>query len=243
MSLPATCGDSGSLVQLVREAAAALGGEGAAAGDEPLQYADYAEWLRELGESDNEEAGEARAFWAGFDPDAIGYPTLPFERTGEVRVRSRRSRSSGSIPGDLVDGVGRLAGELGVSVRFVGLSCWVILMARMTGRSDILTSVIADGRTQPELDNALGLFGRALPIAYQVNLDRPWSGAAARLGELVERAERFQDYAARAMGSDDGGASSGPAIEFEWTGAIPSFEAAGRGGRSRAWKVTRRPPR
>ena len=63
VSLPSVCGDSRTVINLIRQAAASIGSSVASEDfkDEILQYADYAEWLREVLESDDVEFRNERA--------------------------------------------------------------------------------------------------------------------------------------------------------------------------------------
>jgi amino acid adenylation domain-containing protein len=227
ISLPSLCGDENTLRLMVREAARMLEGDGAAAFDEVLQYADYAEWLRELRDSGESEDGDARAFWDGLHFEEAAYPILPLEQKGEVSGAFAPESVDRTILGEVVERIGRLADGRAVSARTVALTCWAILLARMTGRTHVRTSIIADGRTQPELGGALGLFARALPIAGRVDRERPWSAMLSECGHLIEAAERYQDQVPGAIDARDDGAGSTAAVEFEWAGPVASFEAAG----------------
>ena len=62
------------------------------------------------------------------------------------------------------------------------LSCWQILLWRLSGQSEFVVGVTSDGRTYEGLQEALGLFGKSLPMICHLEGD-------LRLSELLERTE------------------------------------------------------
>src|SRR6266849_10018635 len=61
LTAPAACLDAKSMILLLRELGEAAGGYDVA--EDPLQYADYAEWRRQLVDADAPDAEAARSWW------------------------------------------------------------------------------------------------------------------------------------------------------------------------------------
>src|SRR5262249_14173603 len=149
--------------------------------EEVMQYADYAEWLGELRGADDEEARRARAFWRGLDLGSIPGLALPLEQPAQAPGPFEPEWVEHRIPAEAIARFARLAGSQGTSVRVVSFACWAILLGRLTGRSEILVDVVADGRTHDELGDALGLYARALPIPCRFDPEALWARATAEL--------------------------------------------------------------
>ena len=69
------CADAGSLITIASQLAAEYVGE--AGPDEPLQYADFAEWQHQLSTSEDEDAAAGREFWSTAGAVQSDEPSLP----------------------------------------------------------------------------------------------------------------------------------------------------------------------
>src|SRR5215510_2381805 len=78
ISLPALCADARSLRNLTREIISNYAGSGPS--DEPMQYADFAEWQNELLEGEEAHVGRAywRDYWSKVTQDTSFELSLPF---------------------------------------------------------------------------------------------------------------------------------------------------------------------
>src|SRR5205823_6644438 len=75
LTVSSLCADAPSLESIARELVHHYRGDEALV-DDPLHYADFAEWQLELLASTDDEARAAREFWAGFED--VTAPVLPF---------------------------------------------------------------------------------------------------------------------------------------------------------------------
>jgi amino acid adenylation domain-containing protein len=190
LTISALSADSSSISLLTGELADEYAGTGSLIED-PLQYADFAAWQRELLESTDDEARAAGEFWAAFaDVDGV---TLPF---------SQRS-SSGFVPEEIeveVDdalgaAIDAVAARYDVSPSAVAQSAWHAVLARFSGEEEPVTGFLSAERRHQDLDGALGAFARPVPI-------RARAGGAVTFAELLRavdeaRSEALvrQDYA------------------------------------------------
>jgi len=192
LTLPALCADSRSLHNLAREVAALCGGAGADGGDEPVQYAKYAEWQN--GMLLEEDAREGRDYWSGFTAESSRALALPFVTSPEpAGVFAPRT-----APVELAIGtaarIEELARGAGTSAGEVLLAVWQALLRRLTGQAELTIGCACDGRDYEILASAVGPMSRYLPLRTDVD---PAMGLAelARVvqGRLAE-AREWQEY-------------------------------------------------
>ena len=153
LSLPALCADLRTMQNLAEEIGRAYAGE-LDANNEIMQYADIAEWQRDL--LTNEETQSGREFWRDYhrklDPSSWESLLAAFEHgsTGDFApdVVVKEIDFPRSIDGSCADFL---------------FACWQLFLARMTGKSTITSAREFEGRTYDELSGALGLFSRYIP--------------------------------------------------------------------------------
>ena len=167
LSLPALCADRATMQNLVSEIFLTYA-HGSAADDEVLQYADVAEWQRELQTGDESKAG--RDYWRDYcrkiDFSTLDSTLAPFEK-----------KSTGDSAPDVVVASAELQ-SLGRHARALPreflLACWQVLLSRMTGAPQIVCGYQLDGRTLPELSGALGPFANFLPLQSDCSTEIPF---------------------------------------------------------------------
>jgi amino acid adenylation domain-containing protein len=214
LTLPALCGDAVSLRTLAAEI---VGEQGA---EQPLQYADFAEWQTQILEADDDEARAGKRHWAQPHLRAAA-PRLLF---GAAEVAARAFEPvcvPVPLAADTFATVKALARSWEVSPADVLLACWQGLLARLSGQADVAVGVHFDGRKEEELEGALGLFAQALPVAASVG-EQAFSQLARQLAAAVADAHRWQEYAL--AGSETAETAPRPAAGFEFL-RWPALEA------------------
>ena len=193
----ASCADAASLEVLVRDLARAYAfrtGGGAEEEEAPPQYADVAEALNELLESDDTAAG--REHWRGaLAGQGAGQLPCEHEPAGQAPFRPR------SVAADLDPGVLTKAGEVAArgaaSFETVLLAAWHALLLRLAPETEDPGAVIAvelGGRHYEGFDAALGPFARSLPVAVPAGDDPAFAELLARTAGQLEAAVDWQDY-------------------------------------------------
>ncbi|GAA4632968.1 hypothetical protein GCM10023196_068620 [Actinoallomurus vinaceus] len=152
------------------------------AGAEPPAATPYKEYLAWLKRQD--QAAATRAWTAALDgveeptllaPEAAGLPPvlpsavseeLPEDLTARLRVRARRH---------------------GVTVNTLVQAAWGLLLARLTGRSDVVFGQVVSGRPPeiPGVEQMIGLFVNTVPVRLRVRDDET-------LGRLLTRLQAEQ---------------------------------------------------
>jgi amino acid adenylation domain-containing protein len=188
VTAPALCADLVSLTTLVRELAALYGGGRVA--DEPLQYADFAEWQHELLQGEDDDAERARAFWSRLEP--MRPAGIPFLRPGTVS--SPASRSVLQLQDDAVAAIEGTADQFGVGSEIVVLAAWAVLLGRLGGAEEVDLAVTLPERRHAELDGALGAFARAVPVRISLAGAPTFAEVLDRVTRASAEAAGWQDY-------------------------------------------------
>ena len=157
-----------------------------------IRYVQFAQWQRDLVEEAEEPA---KAYWAQAAQASV--PLLPREKaaTGEYRT-----------------GLVRIA--LPVASQEILLAAWQTLLWRLTGQADISIEVFFEGREYEELQGAVGLIGKNIPVTAQVQ-------GSARFREIVEQARERLELGAKWLDAFPGGGETANAVGFDWAELEP----------------------
>jgi amino acid adenylation domain-containing protein len=224
INLPALCADAATLQHLAKEisctyTACCLGTE---LDDEPMQYADISEWQNELLEGEDTEAG--RNYWQKQDFSALLNIELPLERLVSDPANFQPRFITKTINPDRVAEITAFVSKNGTVSSFL-LTCWTILLWRLTKQSDLVIGTAFDGRKYEELESALGLFAKYLPIKSHLE-------AKLSFGELLQKVHQAQQevYQWQEYFSWDFNASADSSffpLCFEFNQAADKYSAAG----------------
>ncbi len=191
--LPALHADSAALRSLVADLAHAYsaGLEGGEVADEVMQYADLAAWQNELLES--EERATGRDYWRqqGIEiPRAV----LPFAAQSDGEAPFLPGFVLAEVGPELTVRVSELAKTFGTSPEVVVLSCWEVLLWRLTGESKVVVAAAFDGRRYAELRDAVGLLARSLPLGPQLADDLTFEELVRRTEARMSEHKKWQEY-------------------------------------------------
>ena len=205
VKLPALCADAGSLKNLLNEIGRSYAAmlQGQELSDELTQYADCSEWLNELSGAKHGDSEEGKIFWRR-QHDLSWAVTLPSESKSGKQGRFEPACISLSIEPDLMTKIGAVAGQQEATLEEFLLACWHSLLWRLTGQQDIVVGYDFDGRSQPELNEAIGLFARSLPIHCHFDDDLRFNQVLDNVKQAVREGGKWQDYfgEAQAPGSN-----------------------------------------
>src|ERR1044071_3744872 len=190
MTLAALCGDSKTLANLLREVARLYRRDDQQLGtpaEEKIQYVVISEWQNELLESEETQAG--RDYWTTQSSFQNG-SGLHTSDDLSFRPRSLPFTISAETTGKLKS----LADYAGVHLDSLLLACWEVVLWKMTASEQLLVGVAFDGRTDPELEDSLGLLTRFLPLSSSIDRDLPLLELAARLDQSAHELKQWQEY-------------------------------------------------
>ena len=182
-SLSALCVDVAGLRSLVLEMSKLYATRlaGAELSDEPLQYADVSAWQNELFESDEAESG--KDYWTQQDFSSHLALKLPLEKQRAVQSHFEPASLRRTVRRELSEKIETFTRKYQVTDALFFLACWQVLLARLTGQSQIVTGVSYTGRNYPELEETLGPLTRCLPIPGQLDRQKKFPSGAGGFEE------------------------------------------------------------
>jgi amino acid adenylation domain-containing protein len=189
LNLLSLCADARTLRNITGEIGRAYALE---LSDEPLQYVTFAEWHNELFESEDSPA--ARKFWRQQWSDGARALKFPFELDRQRSNRFKFASQTLVIDRATVARIRKAATEQQATTETFLLACWQLLISRLTGQSDVVVSVTCAGRKYDELENAMGAFGRTIPIGGRLDRSMPFKTLLAQTSETMNEAIDWLEY-------------------------------------------------
>jgi amino acid adenylation domain-containing protein len=186
LSLPALSADTATLRNLVREISQAYAGE--TLEGEPLQYADLAAWQNELLEGVDTEAG--RNYWRKQDVSALLTLQLPFENQTANPLEFQPQAFTCKLPIDIAANVQ----DDNTSFSIFLLTCWQVLIWRLTGNKTIILGINFDGRKYQDLEKSLGLLAKFLPLCSHLEASCKFSECLEQVNESIGELSKWQEY-------------------------------------------------
>jgi amino acid adenylation domain-containing protein len=166
--------DGWSLGILVREVAALYTafrlGEADPLPPLDIQYADYAQWQRQW--LDGEELTRQTDFWREHLTGAPALLSLPLDRPRPAVQSHAGDRISFLLPAELTAGLRALSQRHGVTLYMTLLSAWGVLLARLSGQSDVVIGTSMANRQRREVESLIGFFVNTLALRLRLD-DRP----------------------------------------------------------------------
>jgi amino acid adenylation domain-containing protein len=203
IGLPALCADRGTLKNLVQELGLAYsanatsptplnsGSLNDADESEVVQYLQFSEWQHELLEDPEAEAGHA--YWQQQDFSAIATTTLPFATHLGNPAEFEPGAVTVKLDSEISAKIAKIAQQQQTSVDIILLSCWQVLLWRLTG-SDVMIGTGCDGRKYEELQGAMGPCSKCLPIGSHLTPDLRFSEVLQQVGQATQEAAEWQEY-------------------------------------------------
>jgi amino acid adenylation domain-containing protein len=223
ISLPALCGDSVTVLNLMSELGRAysLILQGGVFLDEPMQYADFAEWQNELLQGSEEHAEQGLNFWnelkRGLSP-----LSLPLEKRKTTDQTFHPEAVSIDFDSSFVAGVDALAHECETSTEVVLFACCQAIVSRLTNQSHFVIFNLFDGRKLEDLKSAFGVYAKYLPVACRSE-DISFASQVLATRAALSDAEEWQEY----FDPNDFSEASTDSIAFDFTEQVSTLENAG----------------
>ncbi|WP_062608710.1 non-ribosomal peptide synthetase [Caballeronia calidae] len=139
----------------------------------PIQYADYAQWQRDLVES--EEGERQLAYWREALRAAPTPLALPYDRARPAERDHRGGRVSLRLSVDTSNALRLLARSAQASPFVVLLAAFDAWLHRLTGANDFVVAVPVAHRQRPETASLIGLCLNTLALRARVDVHRSFS--------------------------------------------------------------------
>ncbi|MGB3204152.1 MAG: amino acid adenylation domain-containing protein [Crinalium sp.] len=195
LTMPALCADSYSIKILLKEIsdcyqACLIGVE--LSDEEVVQYLQFSEWQNELLEDPDAEAG--KKFWEKYDLAELAALSIPLEKTTSINYsRFEINSYKFKIESSLLAKSETIAQNYNSSISNLLLTCWQILLWRLTEKSNIAIGINADGRKYEELESIIGLLSKYLPLQAKLE-DNFTFKEVLQAVESVEDVNEWQEY-------------------------------------------------
>lgn len=188
--------DGWSLGVLLRELSALyeafLEGRSSLLPELPIQYADYALWQRQRWAKDLALAGQL-AYWKRQLQGAPELIELPSDRPRPAGQSYRGARLPVTVSRDLRDKLAALGRDEGCTTYMVLLAAFQTLLARYSGRTDILVGSPVANRSLPETEPLIGHFLNLLVMRGDLSGNPPFRQLLNRIRDVALSAYAHQD--------------------------------------------------
>lgn len=149
-----------------------------------LQYADIAEWQHEL-----ILETEGKSYWE--NKNVTTPIKLPFE---QLSIQAETLN---------VEIVKQSINNLPTNAASWLLTCWIVLLWRNADTSELTIHNLYDGRKHKELQSAIGLFAKYLPLGFHLKPDLSFDRVWQQVQASVEEAYQWQDYFVSQLNNKD----------------------------------------
>ena len=194
ISLPALCADATTLKILVQEISqsyvACINNEKLE--DEPLQYADLAEWQNELLEGEDTEAG--RDYWRKQDISSIKELNLSWEQKTAKQLEFLPQTQTFIIAPELLKQLEKLTHQHHTSISEFLLACWQSLLCRLVPQQHLIIGLSVEGRKYQDIESALGTFAKYLPLKIQLQTESSILDVLQKNNIYKSNIYKFQEY-------------------------------------------------
>lgn len=189
LSLPALRADRQSMVFLTKEIVDLYRSEGKDL-DEPFQYVDFAEWQNEILDSDENEEG--KTFWR----EQKIKPSLRLyaERKNSPDAKSLPRSLIKKIDGETLQRIKNAGVKQGIVAGAFLLACWQILLWQLSGESEFAVGLHVDGRKFQEMDAAVGVFGKFVPVSFRNIKNINFNGFLSQLKDSVAKSLNWYEF-------------------------------------------------
>jgi amino acid adenylation domain-containing protein len=157
----------------------------------PLQYADYAVWQQSYLEGERLES--LLSYWKQQLADAPTTLDMPTDHPRPAVQRYCGASQSFVFPKALADEVVGASQRYGVTTFMTLLAAFNVLLARYSGRDDILVGAVIANRNRAELEGLIGLFANTLPLRTRLDGDPTFLELLVRVKETALGAYAHQE--------------------------------------------------
>ena len=137
---------------------------------------------------------QEKDYWRKQDISSIAAVTLPFERKPRDKKRFEPAALAFGVRSDVVSRIADVVEKYNTSAPVLLLACWQVLLWRLTRQADSVIGVVFDGRPFQELENAIGLFAKTIPIRCHFHEQSKFSEVLLATNVSLQSAQEWQEY-------------------------------------------------
>lgn len=193
ISLPALYADIHTIKNLVNQISQAYAQccQGQEFSADYVQYVQFSEWQNQLLEDEDAEA--AQEYWQQQKISSLSALKLPYEQESHYQQFVSDSYQL-DINQDLFNKINYFAQKCETTPDVFLLTCWKILIWRLTQETEIVIGTASDRRDYDELQNVLGLLATCLPIKTKFTPNLNFQEVLTAVAQTLENANEWQDY-------------------------------------------------
>ncbi len=193
LNISALCADTQTLINLVQELSNQYATVSSSSDvyDDIVQYVQFSEWQNEL--LQDEEAEGGNSYWQQILSTHF-IAALPFESSLASQHSSNVSVVKVDVAPDIQSQLRGVAESCQASLKEVLLAGWQILLWQQIGQSELAIASVSHGRKYDELQSALGLFAKTIPIKIHIDPHLRFVDLVTQIHRNLYHAERWQEY-------------------------------------------------
>ncbi|GGA11459.1 non-ribosomal peptide synthetase [Okeania sp. KiyG1] len=195
ISLPGLCSDRFSLHHLMTEISNTYAKmERDEEDNEPFQYVDFSEWQNEL--LNGEETEEGRDYW---QQEKLLFNTslkLPLSSSNNKKLTTNFDTNLLflNLDDEVNQKIKKVAHQYNISLQDFFLSCFLILLGRMTNQSEVSLELGSDNRQYEELGQSIGLMTKYLPLSTTLDSSLNFATFCQEISQKSQELAKWQDY-------------------------------------------------
>ncbi|HEY6802576.1 MAG TPA: amino acid adenylation domain-containing protein [Pyrinomonadaceae bacterium] len=194
ITLPALCADNRTLINLLHITEMNYGellGQPREHVD-PVQYLQFSEWQHELLSEDDVDQGTE--YWTTQDFRSLLNARLPVAERASSSTLFAPHVYRDSVKPDLFRQVVALATEDTVSVDELIFTAWQLVLWRLMDGQEFVVGYVDHGRKYEEVESALGLFAKCLPVRSAFRNSMSFREAVGQIHSAVSENSARQEY-------------------------------------------------
>ena len=160
--------------------------------DLPIQFADYARWLRGVGQE--KEMATQRQFWAHHLDDCPPAIDLPTDYAHSAEGSFRGASVGSTISNDTVAALTGIGREVNATPFMAFFCAFNILLSRLTGQTDLVIGIPVANRSRKETEDLVGCFANTLPLRTRLEGNPSFMTLLEQVRELTVNAYANQQF-------------------------------------------------
>ncbi|MEE4753798.1 amino acid adenylation domain-containing protein [Pseudomonas alliivorans] len=156
-----------------------------------LQYADYTLWQRDW--LDGERMSQQSDYWHQALSGAPALLTLPTDRPRPARQDYSGASVAVHLDPRLCDDLKTFCQLHAVTPFMLFMGAWAVLLARLSGQSEVVIGMPVANRRRSEVEELIGLFVNTLAVRIDTSGEPDVSTLLARIKSQVIQAQEHQD--------------------------------------------------